>query len=470
MRDINDLNLLKFLESAHIGIVIHRWDTSIVYANPTALELLRLSYKQIIGKDAKDPQWNIIDEDHQRLKVDEYPVNKAKNNPEPLRNEVVGLVDSSSPTITWLMVNAYTEYESENDEGFIVVTFNDISDEKKQFSFAKLMENTQDIVIVTEAENIDAPLGPRIIYVNTAFEKTTGYSVDDVIGETPRILQGSMTDKSALHRIRQAMLNKKSITETVLNYTKLGVPYWLEMNIFPLLNNYGDVTHFAAIERDVTKQRFYQDQLEKRNQDLKDVKENLESLVEERTKKLRLLNDKLGRMAFYDQLTEIPNRRYFMEQAERLFSYYRRQDCFIATGLADIDNFKCINDQYGHKAGDMVLHTLANSLQSLFRQEDAFCRYGGEEFAFVILANEPEHIKTLCTRLITQVRNLNCPINEHDDISVTISLGVCLSKPAHKEQALLGITLEMADSTLYDVKTNQKDDVAYTEFISRPSD
>ncbi|MFV1872487.1 MAG: PAS domain-containing protein [Oleiphilus sp.] len=322
MRDINDLNLLKFLESAHIGIVIHRWDTSIVYANPTALELLRLSYKQIIGKDAKDPQWNIIDEDHQRLKVDEYPVNKAKNNPEPLRNEVVGLVDSSSPTITWLMVNAYTEYESENDEGFIVVTFNDISDEKKQFSFAKLMENTQDIVIVTEAENIDAPLGPRIIYVNTAFEKTTGYSVDEVIGETPRILQGSMTDKSALHRIRQAMLNKKSITETVLNYTKLGVPYWLEMNIFPLLNNYGDVTHFAAIERDVTKQRFYQDQLEKRNQDLKDVKENLESLVEERTKKLRVLNDKLGRMAFYDQLTEIPNRRYFMEQAERLFSYY----------------------------------------------------------------------------------------------------------------------------------------------------
>ncbi|MFV1872486.1 MAG: GGDEF domain-containing protein [Oleiphilus sp.] len=142
----------------------------------------------------------------------------------------------------------------------------------------------------------------------------------------------------------------------------------------------------------------------------------------------------------------------------------------MATGLADIDNFKCINDQYGHKAGDMVLHTLANSLQSLFRQEDAFCRYGGEEFAFVILANEPEHIKTLCTRLITQVRNLNCPINEHDDISVTISLGVCLSKPAHKEQALLGITLDMADSTLYDVKTNPKDDVAYTEFISRPSD
>lgn len=470
MRDINDLNLVKLLESAHIGIVIHRWDTSIVYANPTALELLRLSYKQIIGKDAKDPQWNFINEKHERLNVDEYPVNKSKSMPEPYRNQVVGLVDSSSPTITWLLVNAYTEYEQENHEGFIVVTFNDISDEKKQFSFSTLIENTQDIVIVTEADNINAPLSPKIIYVNKAFEKITGYSADEVIGETPRILQGDLTDKNALKRIHDAILKQEPITETVLNYSKMGVPYWLEMHIFPLVNRYGEVTHFAAIERDITKQRYYQDQLEKRNQDLKEVKENLELLVEERTKKLRALNDKLGRMAFYDQLTEIPNRRYFMEQAERLFSYYRRQDCLIATGLADIDNFKLINDQYGHKAGDMVLYNLSNSMQKLFRQEDAFCRYGGEEFAFVILANEPEHINTLCERLLTEVRNLKCPINEHDDITITISLGVCLSKPAHKEQASLGLTLDMADATLYGVKTNQKDDVAYTEFISEPND
>ena len=464
MREINDLNLVKLLDSAHIGIVIHRWDTSIVYANPTALELLRLNYKQIIGKDAKDPQWNFIDEAHRRLQVDEYPVNKAKNLPKPFRNEIIGIVDSSTPTITWLMVNAYKEYEPENDDGFIVVTFNDISEDKKQFSFQQLMANAQDIIVVTEAEFIDAPMSPKIVYVNNAFEKITGYSANEVIGETPRILQGNMTDKEALSRIHKALENKAPITETLLNYTKMGVPYWLEINIFPLVNRYGEVTHFAAIERDVTKQRFYQDQLERRNEELKVIKENLEKLVAERTIKLRDLNNKLGQMAFYDQLTEVPNRRYFMEQAERLFSCYRRQECYLATGLIDIDNFKKINDEHGHKAGDIILHNLANNMRSLFRQEDAFCRYGGEEFAFVLLTDNPEHIKTLCDRLLQGARGMNCSITEHKSISVTISLGVCICSPNKKECAKLGATLDLADHMLYEVKTVNKDGVLYTNF------
>tara|TARA_R110001592_G_scaffold103298_2_gene291137 strand:+ start:3770 stop:5092 length:1323 start_codon:yes stop_codon:yes gene_type:complete len=437
-----------------------------VYANPTALALLRLSYKQIIGKDAKDPQWNFINEAHRRLQVDEYPVNKSKNSPLALRSEVIGLVDSSSPKITWLMVNAYKEFELDNEDGFIVVTFNDISEEKKQFSFHQLLENTQDIVIVTEADNIDSPLGPKIVYANSAFENLTGYSINEIIGETPRILQGEMTDKNALNRIREALKSKESITETVLNYTKKGIPYWLEMNIFPLINRYGEVTHFAAIERDVTKQRFYQGQLEKRNQDLKAIKENLEKLVEERTNNLRDLNDKLRQMAFYDHLTEVPNRRYFMEQAERLISYYRRQDCILATGLIDIDNFKKINDQYGHSAGDMILQTLAKNIQSLFRQEDAFCRYGGEEFAFAILTDNLEHLQTFCNRLFKKVRSLSYPITEQKSTSITISMGVCICKPSIKEEAKLGEALDLADSMLYKVKSMNKNDVLYTEYLS----
>tara|TARA_R110001592_G_scaffold336019_1_gene621114 strand:- start:13283 stop:14689 length:1407 start_codon:yes stop_codon:yes gene_type:complete len=466
MLDINDLNLVKVLDSAHIGIVIHRWDTSIVYANPTALELLRLSFKQIIGKDAKDPQWNFINEAHRRLQIDEYPVNKSKNSPQVLRNEIIGLVDSSSSNITWLMVNAYKEHEPDSEDGFIVVTFNDISREKKQFSFQQLMQNTQDIVIVTEAENINSPLGPEIIYVNAAFEKVTGYKAEEVLGETPRILQGDMTDKNAKHRIREALEKKEPITETVLNYTKAGKPYWLEMNIFPLINAYGDVTHFAAIERDVSEKRFYQQQLEKRNQDLKAIKENLEELVKERTTKLSNLNDKLGQMAFYDQLTEIPNRRYFMEQAERMFSHYLRQDCYLAAGLVDIDNFKSINDKHGHSAGDLVLQCLACAMRKLFRQEDAFCRYGGEEFAFVILIDKDKDLHSLCNRLLTEIRDLKCPVSEQQSISITISLGVCVCKPNHREDAKLESVLNLADRMLYKVKAANKNDVLYTDFLT----
>jgi PAS domain-containing protein len=119
--DLSGISLKSLLQNAHIGVVIHRWDTSIVYANPTAIKLLRLTYDQIIGKDAKDPKWQFIDESGRSLQIEEYPVCKVKRFKSPLSNEVLGLDDSSSQNITWFNVNAY--HEMDQGEGFIVVTF-----------------------------------------------------------------------------------------------------------------------------------------------------------------------------------------------------------------------------------------------------------------------------------------------------------------------------------------------------------
>ena len=95
-----------------------------------------------------------------------------------------------------------------------------------EFDFSEIVQNTKDVVIVTKADLIDPP-GPEIIYVNQAFTEMTGYSAEEVIGKTPRILQSSDTEEKEKLAIRKALEKKESVRVTLRNYTKLGKEYWL---------------------------------------------------------------------------------------------------------------------------------------------------------------------------------------------------------------------------------------------------
>ncbi|XOV78116.1 MAG: diguanylate cyclase [Aestuariibacter sp.] len=449
-----ELNLKTLLEHAHIGVVIHRWDTSVVYANPTALKLLRLTHEQIIGKDAYDPQWSFLDEAGKKLPVEEFPVSKVKQSKGRLNNEIMGVIDSTSEDISWFMINAYFEGNA-GDVGFIIITFNDISEMRDLFSFQDIVENTQDIVIVTEANDINYPTGPKIIYVNKAFEELTGYKQSEVIGESPRILQGDLTDKEATTRIHNALQEQKAITETLLNYDSSGRPYWIEMNIIPLRNKYNEVTHFAAIERDVSERKFQQEQLEKRNKDLKVLKQNLELIVEERTMELQKAKAQLETIAFFDPLTNIPNRRFFIDQANKLVKSSSRHDFAVAFGLLDIDNFKQLNDSHGHDVGDAVLVELANALTHIFRSDDAFCRYGGEEFAFAFSIKQNTDVEVVADRLLSAIRSITVQSENKNLINITASLGIKITQPDSNTD--LEQEVKHADMAMYKAKTSGKD-------------
>ncbi|WP_283786807.1 diguanylate cyclase [Bermanella sp. WJH001] len=454
MKNISDLNFKTLFENAHIGIIIHAWDTSIVYANPTALNLLRLSYEQAIGKDAFDAQWCFIDEAGKILMVDDYPVNKVKRTRERLSNEVLGVIDSSCEDITWFMVNAYYE-GNETDDKFIVVTFSDISDSKQSFSFEEVVENTQDIVVITEASHIKYPAGPKIVYVNKAFEKLTGYSKEEVIGETPRILQGELTSKKGRSRISKALENKECITEILLNYDVNGRPYWIEMNIVPLRNKYAEVTHFAAIERDVSSSKFQSEQLEKRNQDLKALKNNLEKLVQARTAELQTAKSKLEKIAYFDPLTNIPNRRFFTIQTHKLVSGCARRGGTVVFGLLDIDDFKAINDTHGHDEGDAVLVSLAKVLTENFRSDDVYCRFGGEEFAFAVVVDDEAGAIVVAEKLIKAIRKLDCIASSGEKIKVRASLGINTFNVVKDFD--LDEKIKQADIAMYQAKQSGKD-------------
>ncbi len=454
----SSIDMLSLLNQAHLGVVIHRWDTSIVYANPEALQILRLSYEQLMGKDAKDPHWNFIDERNRRLQVEEYPVNKLRRYRSPINNELIGLIDSSRPETTWVKVNGYVEgfdADEQKNDGFIIIFFSEVTAEISQFSYRDIVEHAEDIVIVTEAHDIDAPSGPRIVYVNKAFEHLTGYTAAEVFHETPRILQGSLTCKEACARIRLALEKFEPVREQLLNYGKDGTPYWLDINIVPLRNRFGDVTHFAAIERDISAEKFKADQLVQKNQDLQLLKLNLRAMVEQRTRELRDANRKLEQFAFHDSLTGVPNRLNFFQQAAQQFARAERAGSSLAVGMIDIDFFKAINDGYGHDIGDLALKQTANLMQQFFRQEDTFGRVGGEEFAFCMVLQENSVAFDIVERLRIGVAKAEIHTAK-GALNLTVSIGFGTFQAG---QHTLDAALKRADDALYQAKAQGRNQV-----------
>ena len=108
-----------------------------------------------------------------------------------------------------------------------------------------------DVVLITDAEPVDSP-GPQIVYVNAAFERMTGYTTAEVLGLTPRILQGPRTSKAELRRIREALVAWRAVRVCLTNYRKNGVPFDVEFEIVPVRNEAGWYTHWVSVQRDVT--------------------------------------------------------------------------------------------------------------------------------------------------------------------------------------------------------------------------
>lgn len=117
------------------------------------------------------------------------------------------------------------------------------------------LARVNDMVVITEADRLDAPHGPRIVFVNEAVVTKTGYSREEIIGQTPRMFQGQATSRTELDRIRRALDNCEAVRSEILNYDKSGNPFWLEIDISPVADEAGRVSHFIAVQRDVSRRK-----------------------------------------------------------------------------------------------------------------------------------------------------------------------------------------------------------------------
>ena len=140
----------------------------------------------------------------------------------------------------------------------LVGALQDITVQRESREQLRLLEtcisHLNDIVLITEAEPLDSP-GPRIVFVNDAFERRTGYSREEALGQTPRILQGPNTQREELDRIGVALKNWQPVRAELINYTKSGEEFWIELDIVPIADSAGWYVYWVAIERDITQRK-----------------------------------------------------------------------------------------------------------------------------------------------------------------------------------------------------------------------
>jgi PAS domain S-box-containing protein len=122
------------------------------------------------------------------------------------------------------------------------------------------VQQSRDSIVITTA-NLNSP-GPEMVYVNPAFSRMTGYRIEESLGKTPRFLQGPNTDRALLDRLRQALEQGKPFHGEAINYHKDGSEYYVEWNITPIRNAHHDVTHFVAIQRDITERKRLEEERE----------------------------------------------------------------------------------------------------------------------------------------------------------------------------------------------------------------
>jgi len=162
----------------------------------------------------------------------------------------------------------------------------------------------------------------------------------------------------------------------------------------------------------------------------------------------------LERLATTDALTGLHNRRHFMAMAEAEIERAHRYGRPITVALADLDNFKRVNDSYGHAAGDTALRAFSTLLADFLRQSDWACRYGGEEFAFIFPESSVDEVLNLASRLCEQLAALDIAGPGGEVLHVTVSLGL-----ADASHCPLETALRAADEALYRAKSQGRNKV-----------
>ncbi|MFN5940244.1 MAG: putative bifunctional diguanylate cyclase/phosphodiesterase [Polaromonas sp.] len=297
------------------------------------------------------------------------------------------------------------------------------------------MDKLHDLVVITELVPLATPIH-RIIYVNEAFENHTGYSRREVIGRSPGLLQGQGTQQTELSRIRLALRESKPVHAELINYKKDGTLFWLELDITPIKDTQDVATHWVSVARDVTLRKSSEEEIEY--------------------------------LAFYDPLTQLPNRQMLMERLERALTQSKTRsrgepaDIYGALMFIDLDNFKALNDTLGHATGDLLLRKVASRLGACVRLSDTVARLGGDEFV-VMLEGLPDDILEASDYSRDVAQRILLALSEPYDLAglqheSTCSIGVTIFS---KRRQNLSDLLKQADLAMYHAKASGRNAVCF---------
>lgn len=173
--------------------------------------------------------------------------------------------------------------------------------------FKAITEHAMDGIIVTDAQKINNPDGPLIIYVNDSYLQMTGYTRKEVIGNTPRILHGAETDRRELDKIKEGLKKGEPVNAELINYKKSGEKFWTSISIFPIKDNKGVCMNFIGIKRDITESKKREEAL---NKSLSEKNLLLQEVQHRVKNNLAVISSLVYMQAYEEENTEIKNKLY----------------------------------------------------------------------------------------------------------------------------------------------------------------
>ena len=314
------------------------------------------------------------------------------------------------------------------DLRFISGTIRDISERIRTEQHLRVAATTfeaQDGVTITDANKV-------ILRVNRAFTEITGYSADEAVGRTPHMLSSGRHDAAFYDAMWDSLARTGNWQGEIWNRRKNGevFPEWL--SITAVRGAQGEITNYVGTFADITERK--------------------------------TAENEIAQLAFYDQLTGLPNRRLLLDRLRHALAGSARNNRSGALLFLDLDNFKTLNDTLGHDVGDQLLREAATRLSSCVRQSDTVARLGGDEFVIVLedLEGPDEHhlAATQAEALAIKVQSL---LNQPYLLDVAAH-GESANRRSHQCSSSVGIALfdgqpmsaeelmKRADTAMYQAK------------------
>lgn len=283
-----------------------------------------------------------------------------------------------------------------------------------QLRIAACVFESQEGMMVTDENGL-------IVKVNLAFEKITGYCFDDVKDKNPRILSSGKQDKMFYENMWESVTHTGSWAGEIWNKHKNGNIYPEYLTITAVKNAAGIVTNYVGTFMDISLSK--------------------------------AASDEINNLAYYDTLTQLPNRRLLVDRLDRAFAASHRSGQHGALLFIDLDNFKALNDTLGHDVGDLLLQQVADRLSACVRECDTVARLGGDEFV-VLLEDLDEQLMEAGTQSQHIAEKMIATLNEPYLISTysyhgTCSIGLISFKGYESSVESL---LKQADIAMYQAK------------------
>ncbi len=306
--------------------------------------------------------------------------------------------------------------------GFMI----DITDQKKAEEQLRLaattFESLQGIMITDK--------NARILRVNRAFTEITGYSAEQVEGQSANILKSGYHDQAFYDEFWRQLQTFGKFEGEIWNRRKNGEIYPEWQTVTAVKNDANEVSHYISVFSDITEQK------EAAN--------------------------KIHKMAFYDSLTGLPNRRLLLNRFEHALAVARRHRRYGAVIFLDLDHFKLLNDSLGHQAGDELLIQVAARLSSVLRKEDTPARLGGDEFV-ILLHPDLDSLTVAADHAIAAAEKIRAALNQAFFLKdyqhqISTSIGIALFPDNHESTDII---LQQADTAMYRSKASGRNTISF---------